>query len=157
PGASATRPAPAATTRPTTSPSSGRPIAHRSSLRPTMSMRGARTRSEAQSSPRWDGSPRRCEPTGPRRPWSLIHPLQQIFQAIEAVAPEGAVMAHPVDQGCEAAGVGAVMGLASVPTVADEASLLEDAEMFGDGGLRDPGMAGQHPDGELALADQPLE
>jgi hypothetical protein len=30
-----------------------------------------------------------------RRVWSLVHPIQQGFEAIEPVAPEGAVEAHP--------------------------------------------------------------
>jgi hypothetical protein len=43
-----------------------------------------------------------------------VHPVQQGFEAIEPVAPEGAVKAHPVDQGRQAVRLGAIVGLASV-------------------------------------------
>ena len=45
---------------------------------------------------------------------SLIHPVQQVFEGIEPVAPEGAVERHPVDQRLEALRLGAVMGLPSL-------------------------------------------
>jgi hypothetical protein len=47
----------------------------------------------------------------------LIHPVQQGFETIEPVAPDGAIETHPVDQGRQALRLGAVMGLSSLVAV----------------------------------------
>jgi hypothetical protein len=57
----------------------------------------------------------------------LIHPIQQIFEAIEAAAREGAVEAHPVDQRGQTLGLGAVVGLASFAAVVHQAGAIENA------------------------------
>jgi hypothetical protein len=87
----------------------------------------------------------------------LIHPVQQGFETIESVAPEGALETHPVDQGRQALRLNAVMGLSSLVAVAYQAGELQDGQVFGHRGLRNARMAGQHPHGLLAVADQPFK
>src|SRR5262249_9412931 len=92
-----------------------------------------------------------------RQAWSLVHPLQQGFEAIKSVAPERAVEAHPVDQRRQTLRLGAVVGLAALAPGAHQAGMLEDAEVLGDRGLRDTGPLSQGPHGPLAVAAQPFE
>jgi hypothetical protein len=86
-----------------------------------------------------------------------VHPLQQGFEAIEAVAPEGAVEAHLVDQRRQALRPGGVVGLAPLAPVVNQAGKLENARVLGDRRLRDPGTVGQGPHGLFAVAGEPLE
>ena len=48
------------------------------------------------------------------RPWVGFRPIQPGFEAIEPLAPEGAMGAHPVDQGRQDFWLSAVVGLASL-------------------------------------------
>ena len=66
-------------------------------------------------------------------------------------------MANPVDQRGETIRVGAIMGIPPVAPVAHEPGDLEHAEMFGNGGLRNPGLVSERAHGQLAVAAQPFE
>jgi hypothetical protein len=57
--------------------------------------------------------------------------MQQGFEAIEAVAPEGTVEAHPLDQRRQSLRLGAVVGLASFTPVAHQAGMPQHAEVLG--------------------------
>ena len=70
---------------------------------------------------------------------------------VEALLPEGAVVAEPVGEGREGVGVGAVVGFAAVAAMLDELGALEDREVFGDGGLGDSGEGGEGVDGLFAV------
>jgi hypothetical protein len=87
----------------------------------------------------------------------MVHPFQYCFEAIEPVAPEGAVEAHPIYQRRQSFLMGAVMSLTSVAPVAYESGKLEDTQVLGYRGLRDTRVAGQHAHGLLAVATQALE
>ena len=76
---------------------------------------------------------------------------------VEAVAPEGAVVAEPVDHGSEGVGLGAVVGLAAGAAMVDEPGSFEDGEVLGDGGLGDAGVEGEGVDGLFALAGELFE
>jgi hypothetical protein len=58
---------------------------------------------------------------------------------VEALLPEGAVVAEPVGEGREGVGVCAVVGFAAVAAMLDEFGAFEEGEVFGDGGLGDAG------------------
>jgi hypothetical protein len=87
----------------------------------------------------------------------MVHPFQHCFEAIEPVAPESAVEAHPIYQRRQSFLLGAVMSLTSVSPVAYESGKLQDTQVFGYRGLRDTRVAGQHSHGLFAVAAQPLE
>jgi hypothetical protein len=87
----------------------------------------------------------------------LIHPIQQGFEAVEPIAPEDPVKGHPVDQRGQASCVGAIVGLAPLVTVANQAGEFENAQMLGYGGLRDARLIGQRPYGLLPVTTQPFE
>jgi hypothetical protein len=87
----------------------------------------------------------------------LVHPIQQSFEAIEPLAPEGAVEAHPIDQRRQTLRLGAVVGLTTLAPVVHQAGLLQDTEMLGHRRLRDSGPAGQGSHGLFAVAAQPFE
>ncbi len=76
---------------------------------------------------------------------------------VEPVAPEGAVEAHPVDEGLQTLRLGAVVGLASLTPFAHQPGELEDTQVLGHCGLRDASLVRQHPHGLFASAAQPLE
>ena len=80
-----------------------------------------------------------------------------VVERVEPVLPESGHLAGPVDQRIERTGLRAVMGLASFMAVADEAGLLQRAEMFRDRRLGNAGPCRQCPDCLFALAAQPLE
>ena len=66
-------------------------------------------------------------------------------------------MTNPVDQRGETIRVGAIMGVPPVAPVAHEPGEFEHGEMFGDGGLRNPGLVSERAHGQLAVAAQPFE
>ena len=59
--------------------------------------------------------------------------------------------------GARACGLGAVVGFASLAAMAHQFGAFEDDEVFGDGGLRDAGVAGEGVHGLLAIAGEALE
>jgi hypothetical protein len=70
---------------------------------------------------------------------SVMGPFfQQGFEAIEPVAPEGAVEAHPVDQRDESLRPGAVVGVEAGPPVAHQAGMRQDAEVLETAGCETP-------------------
>jgi hypothetical protein len=80
----------------------------------------------------------------------MVHPFEEVFEAVETFTPEGTVVIEPVDHGGERIGLGAVMGFASFVAMADQLGALEHGQMLGDGGLGDSGVAGEGVDGLLA-------
>lgn len=76
---------------------------------------------------------------------------------IEAVVPEGTVLAHPVDEGSEGLGLSAVVGFTALAAVTHEAGAFEDGEMLGDGRLGDAGRGSQGMHSLLTVAGEPLE
>src|SRR5262249_44527731 len=88
---------------------------------------------------------------------SLVHPLEQVFELVEAALPEPDHAARPVDERRQRPGLGAVMRLPPLMPVAHQAGALQDAEMLGNGWLGDAGMGREHAHGLLPLAAQPLE
>ena len=76
---------------------------------------------------------------------SLIHPSQQIFEAVEPALPEAFHLARPIDQRAQGADLGAVVGLTALMTITHQPGPLEDSEMLRDGGLRHAGLSGQRP------------
>jgi len=88
---------------------------------------------------------------------SLVHPFQKCFEAVEAVAPEGAVVAEPVDHGREGVGLSAIVGFASLAAMPHELCALEHGEVLGDGGLRDACEVSQCVDGLFALPRELFE
>src|SRR5690606_5983225 len=75
----------------------------------------------------------------------------------EAFTPEDAVVAHPVGERIQTARLGAVVDIAALGALADEAGLLQALEMLGDCTLRDTAAAGQFHDGDLVGIDNALE
>ena len=88
---------------------------------------------------------------------SLVHPFQQIFELVEPALPEAGHLAGPVDQRRQRAELRAVMGLAAVLAALHQPGLFQNAEMLGDGRLRNLGPRRQGPHRLLAVAAQPLE
>src|SRR4051812_3730612 len=88
---------------------------------------------------------------------SSVHPLEQVFEAIEPALPEAGHLAGPVDQGAKRTELRAVMGLAAFVAVAHQPGLLQYPEMFRNGRLRDLGPRRQRADRLFAVAAQPLE
>jgi hypothetical protein len=66
----------------------------------------------------------------------LVHPFEQIFEAVEAVLPEAGHPLGPVDQRGQGGELRAVVNLAAFVAVAHQASVLKHSEVFGDSGLR---------------------
>jgi hypothetical protein len=60
----------------------------------------------------------------------LIHPFEQVFEAIEPVSPEAGHLARPVDQRGQSAELCTIMGLPTFVAVADQPGLLEDRKML---------------------------
>jgi len=87
----------------------------------------------------------------------LVHPLEQILEAVESALPEAGHLARPVDQRGKGAELRAIVSLATFVTVAHEPGLLQDPEMFRHGRLRDSGSSRQSPDRLLSFAAQSLE
>src|SRR5689334_5563109 len=77
---------------------------------------------------------------------SLVHPLEQILEVVEAALPEPGHPAGPVDQRGKRAELRAVVRLAAFVPVAHQAGPLQDAEMLRDGRLRHPGPGRESPD-----------
>ena len=73
-----------------------------------------------------------------RQTWSLVHPFQQSFEAIEPVAPEVAIEAHPVDQGGQSFRPGAVVGLASFAPITTRAASFRTARCLEIAGCETP-------------------
>src|SRR5688572_11277010 len=88
---------------------------------------------------------------------SLVHPFQQILEAVEPALPETGHLARPVDQRRERAGIGAVMRLAALVAASHQPGLLQHSEMFRNDRLRDAGTRRQRPDRLLSLAAEALE
>jgi len=66
-------------------------------------------------------------------------------------------MVEPIDNRREGFRFRAVMGLPALAAVAHKACEFELAQMFGDRGLGDVELLGQHPDGLLAAPCEALE
>ena len=64
------------------------------------------------------------------RYWSFVHPVQQVFELVESVAPEGPVVAHPVDEGSQRLGLGAVVSFASLVPVAYQPGTFQRSQML---------------------------
>jgi hypothetical protein len=88
---------------------------------------------------------------------SLVHPFEQIFEAVEPALPKSGHLACPVDERGQGAALRTVVRLATFVAVAHETGLLEDPEMLRDGRLRDPGPGRQSPDRLLSIAAQSFE
>jgi hypothetical protein len=87
----------------------------------------------------------------------LIHPFEQVFEAVEPALPEAFHLSRPIDQRAQGAHLGAVVRLSAVMSVAHEPSLFQHAKMLRDGGLRHAGVSGQRSDRLLASAAKALE
>src|SRR5262249_52794927 len=75
----------------------------------------------------------------------------------EPVAPEGAVVAHPVCQRLEALGPGAVVDVPALGAFSDQARLLQRLQMLRDGSLGHAAPSRQLDHADLAGLDDPLE
>ena len=78
--------------------------------------------------------------------------MQKGFEAVKAVAPEGAVEMKPVDHGGQRIGLGAVVRFASLTPVTHQLCPLEHGKVLGDSRLRYARMAGQRVDSLFAMA-----
>jgi len=87
----------------------------------------------------------------------LIHPFEQIFEAIESVSPESDHVTCPIYEWSERCALRAVMGLASRRTATHKASLFKHPEMFGNSRLRDARAIRQCPNRRLSFTAQPFE
>jgi len=76
---------------------------------------------------------------------------------VEPALPEAGHLACPVDQWGQGVELRAIVRLATFVAVEHQPGLLQDAKMFGDGRLRDPGPSRQSPDRLLPFTAQPLE
>lgn len=76
----------------------------------------------------------------------------QFFEAAKPVAPECGVETQPIDQRSQPLRLDAVVGLAPLTAVADEADEPEGAQMLRHRRLRYAGEVGQRVDGLLAVA-----
>src|SRR5258706_13586046 len=106
----------------------------------TASGRSVRRLSALSRSPpaRVEAPPRpRClaRRTSTRR-HSWIDLLQKGSEVGELLAPEGAVVAHPIDKWGETLRLGAVVDLAALGAFGDQAGQLQRLEVLGDGALR---------------------
>src|SRR5215471_18795177 len=72
------------------------------------------------------------------------------------VAPERAVMTHPVDHRYEPFRLGAVMRLSPLMAIPYHSRELERGKVFRDGRLRDAGEIGQQPDVLFAVSGKPF-
>src|SRR5713101_540616 len=66
---------------------------------------------------------RACRTSTRRSSW--IDLLQEGFEVGEAVTPEHAVMAHPIDERREALRLGAIIDIAALGALGDQAGLLQ--------------------------------
>src|ERR1700689_913556 len=85
------------------------------------------------------------------------HAVQQALEAIKALAPEGGVNAHPVDQGCQTLRLRTVVGFAPLVPVQHQAGALQYAQVLGYRRLRDARTPGQSPPVLFTVAAQPFE
>src|SRR5271170_2817438 len=90
-----------------------------------------------------------------RRSW--IDLLQQGSKIGKALAPEEAVVAHPIDQRREALGLGAIEHVAAVGALGDQTGQLQGLEVLGDGALRYPTPPRQLDNGDLVGSGNLLE
>src|SRR5512135_3476982 len=81
---------------------------------------------------------------------SLLQITQVVFQSIEALVPEAAIVLDPVGRGGERPGVEPAARDSAVAGATDQAGALEHAEVFRDGGARDGERLGQLPDRRVA-------
>lgn len=88
---------------------------------------------------------------------SLIDPSKHVFQVVQAGFPEPGHPTRPVDEGRQRAANGAVMRLAALVSITDEAGLFQHAEVLRDRRLRYPGAGGERSDGLLSIPAEPLE
>jgi len=87
---------------------------------------------------------------------SSVDSIQQVFEPVESVPPEGAIGFHPVNEGSEPVGDGSIVRLPSLRAIDNESRGLEYSEMLGHRRLRNTGMVRQGTDGLLPFTDQPL-
>lgn len=66
-------------------------------------------------------------------------------------------MTYPIDEGCQALGAGAVIDVAALRALDDEAGQLQRLEVLGDGALGDTTSARQLGDRDLVGLGDPLE
>ncbi|MNY40302.1 hypothetical protein D3C86_1750370 [compost metagenome] len=71
--------------------------------------------------------------------------------------PEGAVVAHPVDERRQALGLGAVIDVAALRTLGDETRLFQRLEVLRNRALRHAAAARQFNDGDLVGIGDALE
>src|SRR4051794_2887861 len=114
----------------------------------------------SRSSPAHAGKLRRqqclaCRTSMRRHSW--IDFLQESSEIGEAVTPEHAVMAHPVDERREALRLGAVVNVAAFGAFRDQPGQLQRLEVLRDGALRHPAPPRQFDHGDLVGTDDPLE
>jgi hypothetical protein len=91
------------------------------------------------------------------RCWSFLHPLQEVFESIEAVVPEGTVKGYPINERSQGAGTSAVMRFPAFMPVSHKLCALQYDQVFRDGRLRDSGVAGQGAYRLLAIPREALE
>jgi hypothetical protein len=87
----------------------------------------------------------------------LVHPFEQIFEFVEPALPEAGHSAGPVGQRRQRTDLRAVMRLTAFVAVAHQPGPFQNAEMFRDVRLRNPGARRQRRDRLVAVAAQPLE
>jgi hypothetical protein len=80
--------------------------------------------------------------------------VEVVFEAIEVRRPKPAVGREPVVELHERLGPNAVEAPLRVRACFDEARILEDAEVLGDGRLAEPDAVDELADGSLALPEQ---
>src|SRR5262249_49103150 len=88
---------------------------------------------------------------------SLIHPFQQVFEAVEPAFPEPGKLTRPVDQWSQGPELRAIVRLATVLSFAHQPGPLQDPKVLRDGGVRHPGWGRQSPNRLLTFATQSFE
>src|SRR4051794_29134173 len=83
--------------------------------------------------------------------------LQEVTQVLEALTPEHAVMIHPGHQRLQSLRRGAVVDVAALRALGDEAGLLEGLQMLRDRALGDATAARQLRDADFLALEHPLE
>ena len=77
-----------------------------------------------------------------------------LFEAIQVGAPQASIGGQPVVELCERLGADAVQAALRIRAGLDEAGVLENPEVLGDGGLAEPEAINELANGPLALAEQ---
>src|SRR5687767_1254642 len=89
--------------------------------------------------------------------WFISHLLEKGVELGEALAPEAGIVAHPVGQRGQPARIGAVVDLAPLGPLGDEAGQAERLEVLRDRALRHPAAARELGHGDFVTPRDALE